>query len=143
LGPSNVVIDECFTPYHEREWIGLPKEQKIAAKKLKYRRPTWDDFIPDPYDDTTWDDLTPYQKDLFEVLGYTKPIYNGYFDYDWDTLPSEVQTAVRTLSLNQESWDNCDSIYLSSCTQISWTDLSLEQQQAAGTIGLTCYDYGS
>ena len=142
LGPSNVVIDERFTPYFKRQWQGLPNEQKIAAKQLKYNETTWDGVLNDPYADTEWATLTPAQQDLFEVLGYTEGVYNDYFEYGWDELPNDVKQALQSLfDLTQETWDNCYSDHMGGCTRISWADLTSEQQQAAGMIGATCYDY--
>ena len=142
MGPSNVVIDECFTPYYQRQWKGLPNEQKIAAKQLKYNETTWDGLLNDPYANTDWEELSTVQQDLFEALGYTEAIYQDYFNYEWDLLPSDVQNALQNLfDLNQASWDNCYSNNMSDCTRISWADLTQKQQQAAGMVGTTCYDY--
>jgi len=143
LGPSNVVLDECVAPYYKRQWKGLPNAQKIAAKRLQYNETIWDGFITDPFYDTTWGDLTPYQQDLFKELGYTKWIYNDYFQYDWIALPAAVQQAVQTLYLNQQTWDSCYANNLGSCTQMSWGSLTQQQKEAAAMIGTTCYDYGA
>ena len=142
LGPSNVVLDECVAPYYKRQWKGLPNEQKVAAKKLKYNETIWDGLIDDQYYDTTWEDLTDYEKDLFKELGYNKFIYNDYFEYEYIALPQAVQNAVQTLLLNGQTWDNCYSNNLLGCTQMSWGSLSKEQQQAAGMVGVSCWDYG-
>lgn len=143
LGPSNVVLDECVAPFYKRQWKGLPNAQKIAAKKLKYNETIWDGLIDDPYYDTTWEVLTDYQQDLFKELGYNKFIYNDYFEYEYIALPQAVQNAVQKLLLNGQTWDNCYSNDLLGCTQMSWGSLSTEQQQAAGMIGVSCWDYGN
>ena len=114
---------------------------KKTAKLLGYNETSWDGKITDPFEYTDWDILTPDQQALFRELGYTEAIYNFFFDYDWVSLPSTVQTAAQTLHLNQESWDGCDAWVLSGCNQLAWGDLTLKQKKAAGEIGVTCWNY--
>ena len=139
LGPDNINLDECVTPYYKRQWKGLPVDQKKAAKRLGYNETTWDRNTLELSD--SWDGLSIDQRALLEELGYTEAIYNQFFDYDWQSLPGAVQTAAQTLYLNQESWDGCYASKLSGCNQLAWGDLTLNQKTAAGEIGVTCYDY--
>jgi len=140
LGPSNMGFVECVTPYYKRQWIGLPFAQKKAAKLLGYNETSWDgDTLELP---EYWEELSDEQQALLGELGYNQGIYNDFFDYYyWNSLPSSVQTAAKTLHLNQDSWDRCDSSTPSDCNQLFWRDLDLKQKTAAGEVGLTCYDY--
>ena len=114
---------------------------KKAAKLLGYNETSWDGKTADPLEYTEWDELTSDQLANLRELGYTEAIYNQFFFYDWDSLPSTVQAAAQTLYLNQESWDGCYASKLSGCNQLAWGDLTLKQKNAANEIGVTCYNY--
>ena len=139
MGPDNINWDECVTPYYKRQWVGLPVNQKKAAKLLGYSEWAWDnDALDFP---GKWELLTANQQALFAELGYTEALYNEYFYYNWDDLSDTVQSAASTLLLNRYSWQTCYEAKLSGCTHMTWSELTLDQKAAATEIGYTCWDY--
>ncbi|KAL7537925.1 hypothetical protein ACHAXR_008164 [Thalassiosira sp. AJA248-18] len=146
-------MPETETPEtEEMSWDELSPEQQSAASFIGYTKEMWDVEVEPSIISSTNTTVvnatnataaSPTTAPSVQIIACTlAPVATDnpdvvYGDEWWRDLPQDIQGAFAVLGWNENIWDNPGVGDPSATEEMSWDELTMEQQLAAYTIGYT------
>mmetsp|Transcript_3976 Transcript_3976/g.5805 ORF Transcript_3976/g.5805 Transcript_3976/m.5805 type:complete len:787 (+) Transcript_3976:645-3005(+) len=117
-------------PTEEMHWDELSLEQHVAAMQICFTKSVWESAFSSTVDisPTPGSNPTPDDSDISPET----PVYPDFRFRSWLSLSPAVQDYAKTLSYNEDKWNNLGSALVE---KIAFKGLSAEEQHAAVQLG--------